>query len=183
VGDPDLALAASADVMARCTDDVARRVDPAARPTRIKLVLFALIGVCNTLFDVAFYTFLRSVGQSAIVANVISASVALVGSYLLNSKLTFRSKQWTARHFAAFVAVTLFGLWVLQTSAIYGINHILTLIPERYWSHLGSVESTMKLALPKLLATVVTFVWNYCWYNKVIFSGATRLEQVSIALE
>jgi putative flippase GtrA len=143
--------------------------DRSGSRARLKFVLFTLIGVFNTLFDVALYTALRSGGQSVIVANLISASTALVGSYLLNSKLTFRAQTWTVRHFAGFVAVTLFGLWVLQTSAIYGLSIAFRSVPDSAWQTLGPLQSLAKVAGPKLLATGVTFIWNYSWYNKVIF--------------
>jgi putative flippase GtrA len=154
-----------------------------AKIPRLKFIIFSMIGVFNTLFDIALYTVLRSAGQSVIVANLISASAALIGSYLLNSRITFKSKRWTASSFMGFVAVTLFGLWVLQTSAIYGITHAFKNIPPSFWQHFGRLASVTKLVLPKLLATAVTFVWNYMWYNKVIFKNSSHGEQVIAALD
>jgi putative flippase GtrA len=151
--------------------------------TNIKFIIFSLIGVFNTLFDIALYTVLRSSGQSVIVANLISASAALIGSYLLNSRITFKSKRWSAKSFAGFVVVTLFGLWVLQTSAIYVLSHVLSHLPENYWADFGGLQKTAKLAVPKLLATAVTFVWNYLWYNKVIFKDSGKREQLIVALD
>jgi putative flippase GtrA len=151
--------------------------------TRPKILLFAVIGVGNTIFDVALYTVLRSSGRSTVTANLVSASAALVGSYLLNSKLTFKARRWSAGSFAAFVTVTLFGLWVLQTGAIVVIAHLLQPIPVSDWRRLGPLERDAMLAGPKLLATGVTFVWNFCWYNKVIFRSDPTANQVLAALE
>jgi putative flippase GtrA len=154
------------------------------KPTNLKFIIFSLIGVFNTLFDIALYTFLRSaLNQAVIIANLISASAALIGSYLLNSKLTFKSKRWSPWSFLGFVAVTLFGLWVLQTGAIYVISLALKGLPEHYWQELGGAQKITKIVVPKLLATVVTFVWNYVWYNKVIFKSSTQAEQIIIALD
>jgi putative flippase GtrA len=156
---------------------------PKPKISNLKFIIFSLIGIFNTLFDIALYTVLRSAGQSVIVANLISASAALIGSYLLNSKLTFKTKRWTLSSFGLFIVVTLFGLWVLQTGAIYVISHLLKNVPERYWSDLGSAQRIAKIVVPKLLATAITFVWNYVWYNKVIFKSSSRNEQLIIALD
>jgi putative flippase GtrA len=151
---------------------------------KYKFIVFSLIGVFNTLFDIALYTVLRTVAhQSFITANVISVSAALIGSYFLNSRLTFQGKKWTAWSFIGFVAVTLVGLWVIQTAAIYVISRLLVPLPEHVWHHLGRFESVSKIFVPKLLATGVSFIWNYLWYNKVIFKDRSREENAIAALD
>lgn len=149
----------------------------------VKFLVFSMVGVFNTAFDIVLYTVLRSSGQSVIVANVISASAALIGSYIINSRITFKSKKWSKRSFIGFVAVTLFGLWVLQTSAIYGLSIVLRRVPESAWAILGGFQRPAKLALPKVLATGVTFLWNYAWYNNVIFKDSSHAEQAIAALQ
>jgi putative flippase GtrA len=139
------------------------------RPTRLKLILFTSIGIFNTLFDIALYVIILNISHSIIIANILATSAALIGSYLLNSKLTFKSKKWTAHTFILFVVVTVFGLWVIQTGAIYGLNHLIHYVPEHDWRKLGGFEKLAKQLVPKLLATSLTLVWNYIWYNKVIF--------------
>ncbi len=150
---------------------------------KLKLIIFSLIGVFNTLFDITLYVILLHVTHSIIVANVVSTSAALGGSYFLNSRLTFKNKQWSAASFAGFVAVTVFGLWVLQTAAIYAFSHVLSGVPEHTWRLFGGLEATVKSIVPKLLATVITFVWNYMWYNKVIFKNDSKSTQALAALD
>jgi putative flippase GtrA len=150
---------------------------------RLKFIIFSAIGVFNTLFDIVLYFVLFNLTKSILFANIISTSAALLGSYLLNSKLTFKSKKWNAKSFIGFVVVTLFGLWVLQTAVIYGIAHVITSLRPSYWQHLGSFEHLAKTIIPKLLATVVTFAWNFVWYNKVIFKDRSVPEQVITALD
>ncbi len=143
----------------------------ANRSERLKFIIFSLIGVFNTLFDIALYAVLRAMGHSVLVANTISVSAALIGSYLLNSQLTFKQTAWTTKRFVGFVTVTLFGLWVLQTQTIYLLQPVFNALSESLWRILGPFEHTAKIVAPKLAATVVTFLWNYVWYNKVIFKN------------
>ncbi len=150
-----------------------------ATSEKLKFVIFSSIGVFNTLFDIFLYTVLRSHGQSVIVANILSVSAALIGSYFLNARFTFKHTVWTPKRFLSFVAVTLFGLWVLQTAVIYMVQPAFNGLPSSWWNLLGSLQHIGRLTAPKLAATAVTFVWNYLWYNKVIFkkgnSGPTPL--------
>jgi putative flippase GtrA len=139
------------------------------RSEKLKLIIFTVVGLFNTVFDIVIYVVALNLTHKIFVANLISTSAALVGSYFLNSKYTFQSRNWTRKTFMSFAIVTIFGLWVLQTSCIYAINHLLTNLPVSFWQLFGAFEKTAKQVIPKLLATAVTLVWNYIWYNKVIF--------------
>jgi putative flippase GtrA len=152
-----------------------------ATPRR-KVLLFGCIGIGNTIFDVALYTALRSAGHSAVTANVVSTSAALVVSYLLNAKLTFK-RRWSASSFLGFLAVTLFGLEVLQTAAIIAISRAADQLPADELAWLGTWRHPAVLAIPKLLATGVSFAWNFSWYNKVLFRHRPAAEQAWAALE
>jgi putative flippase GtrA len=149
----------------------------------LKFIIFSAIGVFNTLFDLALYVVADNLTHSIVISNVLATSAALIGSYFLNSRLTFKSKKWTFKGFALFVVVTIFGLWFLQTGIIYALTPLLHHIPEHIWRKAGGFEHTFKIVVPKLLATAVTFIWNFLWYNKVIFKGESDIEQVAIALD
>ncbi len=154
-----------------------------AKKRDLKIVIFSLIGIFNTLFDLFLYVIFFNLTHSILVANVIATSAALIGSYLLNSRLTFKSKKWTFKSFALFVAVTVFGLWFLQTGVIYLITPMVSTIPEFLWHLFGPLEATAKVVGPKIFATAVTFVWNFLWYNKVIFKKESVTDQVIASLE
>lgn len=150
----------------------------------LKIVIFSAIGVFNTLLDLALYVVFYNLTKSIIISNLISTSFALVGSYLLNSRITFKSKQWTIKSFMFFVAVTVFGLWVLQTGIIYVLNPLVHQIPTQLWSDLGGFQSVAITASPKIVATGVTFIWNFVWYSKVIFRKEqmeNKTEEVVVA--
>lgn len=131
----------------------------------------------------ALYVVVQSLTGSIIIANIIATSAALVGSYILNSKLTFKSRKWTVKSFALFVAVTIFGLWVLQTGVIYLLTPLVNVVPEFLWHLFGPLQHTAKILAPKVVATAVTLVWNFIWYNKVIFKNASTEEDFISSLE
>lgn len=129
----------------------------------LKALIFAGIGVLNTLLDLVLYVVFSSVfGIPKAGANIMSTSLALVFSYFMNSRFTFKAQKFTRRSFILYIVVTLFGLWVLQTVIIYALTHLLG-------NRLDFLPTALATAFPKLCATAVTLVWNYVWYNKVIF--------------
>jgi len=148
-----------------------------------KVIIFGLIGIFNTLFDMALYVIIQNITGSVIIANVVATSAALIGSYLLNSKLTFKARKWTVKSFVLFVVVTLFGLWVLQTGAILLLTPVTDATPEFLWHLFGPFEHILKILAPKVLATVITVVWNFVWYNKVIFKDKNASEDLLRSLE
>jgi putative flippase GtrA len=146
-----------------------------------KVIIFGLIGIFNTLFDMALYVLVQYLTGSIIIANIAATSAALLGSYFLNSKLTFKTRKWTAKSFILFVVVTLFGLWVLQTIAIILLTPVTNAIPEVLWHLFGPLEHVLKILAPKVLATFITVVWNFLWYNKVIFKDKNPSDDILIA--
>lgn len=148
-----------------------------------KVLIFGLIGIFNTVFDMALYVFIQYLTGSIIIANIAATSAALIGSYLLNSKLTFKAKKWTVKGFVLFVVVTLFGLWVLQTGIIYLLTPAVDVIPAFLWHLFGPLEGIAKVLAPKVVATAVTVVWNFVWYNKVIFKDKDAGEDLLRSLD
>lgn len=126
-----------------------------------QLIRFSLIGVINTALDFGLLFMLKSIGLMATTANIFSTSIAFVFSFFANKKYTFRSSGTNiVREMILFVAVTLFGLWVLQTGVIWLV------LP-----HLSKLlrSSEMGLLVTKLIATAVSMTWNYILYDKLVF--------------
>ena len=128
-----------------------------------KPLTFAAIGVANTALDFGLLLILKTLGLPAVAANTVSTTVAFVFSFIMNRRYTFKpSGQNIKRELAMFIGVTLFGLWVLQ-------NIVITLVTP-FIKGLGFDENSA-LVLSKLLATVVSLVWNYIMYDKVVFKN------------
>lgn len=128
-----------------------------------KPVRFAAIGAFNTVLDFGLLFILKGLGIPIVIANIISTSVAFSISFTLNKKYTFKTSDTNVkREIALFIAVTLFGLWVLQNVVI-----ILTSPAIATVLHTND-QSTLLVA--KLTATVVSMVWNYFMYDRVVFT-------------
>ena len=123
--------------------------------------IFIAIGIFNTVLDIALYVTLHDgAGVPIVLANIISTSVALCGSYLLNSRFTFNSKElWNRQRITRFLGITLTGLWILQPLIIIGVITALA----------STFNESQTSIIAKLLATAVTTVWNYIWYKRVVF--------------
>lgn len=126
---------------------------------------FLAVGGFNTLLDFGLLFTLKSLGLPVITANIISTTTAFCFSFFANKKYTFKTTDTDVkREIILFVAVTLFGLWVLQTIVI----KLVTIILSPYHLPPDAV-----LFIAKIIATAVTLVWNYVMYSRVVFKHPT----------
>lgn len=118
----------------------------------IRLIIFALVGIANTMIDFAIFLTLLSLSPLPVsTCNIVSYLVGIGSSYLLNRNLTFRDRP--SRRVAGailYVSTCLVGL-ALNTSIVVG------LIPL-----VGAFAA-------KACATMVTFAVNYALSNLVVF--------------
>lgn len=122
---------------------------------------YVLVGITNTAIDFGFLFTLSGIGLPDVGANIISTSIAFCFSFFANRKFTFKAVDGNLkRQIPLFIVVTLFGLWVLQTIVI-----ALTL---PIFSGMGLTEG-MSLFAAKIIATVITLIWNYTLYSRVVF--------------
>jgi putative flippase GtrA len=124
-------------------------------------VRYILVGLINTAIDFSLLFFLKSLGLPAIPSNVISTTCAFCFSFFANKKYTFKSANSSLiREIALFIAVTLFGLWILQTIVINLITASLAGF---------NLPDNIVLLGAKLVATAVSMVWNYILYSRLVF--------------
>lgn len=119
---------------------------------------FALVGGINTALDFGILLILSHLGLNKFVANFISTSTAFIFSFFANRSFTFKSKKDARKQVIPFLLVTLTGLWLLQPVVIWLVS-----LP------LGSLDQTIALIIAKLAATIVSLVWNYILYSRVVF--------------
>jgi putative flippase GtrA len=133
-------------------------------------VRFALVGVLNTVVDFSVLFALVNVTKlSPIIANIISTSIALTVSYLLNKRSVFgNTDAHNPKQIVLFVAVTLSGLWILQNLVIYIVGAWLS----------SALPQNVVLFAGKLLASVFSLTWNYLWYSRVVFRQASGREVI-----
>lgn len=131
---------------------------------------FCIVGLINTAVDVPIFVALHESGLSVLVANIISTSLALIVSLLLNYRFTFRSQSLSATRIILYFAVTLTGIWALQPLVIYGllnlnesIHYTAFLVDRLAW------DSEINSLVAKLGSLGFSLVWNYAWYSRVVF--------------
>jgi putative flippase GtrA len=149
------------------------------RGLHVKAVSFALVGVVNTVVDysvflVARAAFTHSAAAQAwlgalsdvcrcgdattltlVVSNLISWSVAVTGSYMLNSSITFAresGRQLRLRAYAAFVVTGIAGLLANTTTLL-----------------IAAVVFRLPVWLAKALAILASFVVNFALSHFVVF--------------
>jgi putative flippase GtrA len=129
-------------------------------------IRFMVVGGANTVIDFGLLFLLKAFGLPTITANLMSTTTAFCFSFFANKKYTFKTTDTDVRReVILFIAVTLFGLWVLQTVVI-------KIVTAFIGTRLSSNEA---LFVAKLAATVVSLIWNYILYSRIVFKQNQRL--------
>jgi len=125
----------------------------------LKAVSFALIGVVNTLVDFGLFSLgYLYLGLPIVVANVCSWTVAVTGSYVMNSLITFAAeskRELRAKTYASFVGFQLGGL-VANTATVVVASYFIPVL------------------LAKALAIGVSFLVNFSLTNFVVFRSRSH---------
>ena len=120
----------------------------------LKAMSFASVGLINTLVDLCLFLLaLKVLTSSLIVANVLSWTVAVTGSYVMNSFITFaaesgRRLRW--RTYATFVASQALGLLASTATLVAAAQFVPVLFA-------------------KLLAIGAAFLVNFSMSHFVVF--------------
>jgi putative flippase GtrA len=125
-----------------------------ARAITLKAVSFALVGVVNTLVDYGVFLGGYYVLKLPLIpANVLAWLVAVSGSYVMNSYITFAAesgRQLRWRAYAAFLASGVAGVVVNTT----------TLVVASLW---------LSVPIAKLLAIAASFAVNFSLSHFIVF--------------
>jgi putative flippase GtrA len=128
-----------------------------------KAISFGLVGVVNTGIDFGvFWIGVQEFGLPLIPANVLSWTVAVSGSYVMNSLFTFAAESgrklgWRA--YATFVVSGIFGL----------VANTATLVIAAKLAPLAVAHASAQLALAKACAIMASFVVNFSLSHFVVF--------------
>lgn len=124
-------------------------------------VRFGMVGIANTALDFALLFLFVHLGLGVILANILSTGTAFTFSFFVNKSFTFKNTGGNKiKQFALFVVITLIGLWVLQPLVILAVSALLAPL---------SWEAALVLFIAKLFATVVSLIWNYLLYSRLVF--------------
>ena len=137
-----------------------------------KPLKFVIVGISNTVVDFLIMNILKFMGVNLIIANTISTGTAMVYSFFMNKKWTFRNagKDYF-RQVVLFFVFTIIGIWIIQNSFIWLIDKYVPTfgLPEQLFANLA-----------KLAASVPSLIWNYITYNKIVFKNNDTRDNESI---
>jgi putative flippase GtrA len=120
----------------------------------LKAMSFASIGVVNTLIDLGLFLLaLKYLTTSLVAANVMAWTVAVSGSYVMNSYITFAAESGrllTLKAYIAFVVSQVLGLIAATTTLVLA-------------------AMVMPVLYAKLLAIAASFLVNFSISHFVVF--------------
>ena len=135
------------------------------RGVTLKAASFAMVGVVNTFIDLGIFLAAYNLLKLPLIpANVLAWPVAVSGSYVMNSFITFAAesgRQLRWRAYGAFVVSGVAG--VITNTAI--------LVVASYW---------LPVLAAKLLAIAVSFVVNFSLSHFVVFRTRERRVEPSV---
>ncbi len=129
-----------------------------------KPLRFILVGIANTAIDFIVLLSLTAGGLPLVLSNILSTSVALTFSFFANRTFTFGSTGKKRSQAVRFILVTLVGLWVLQPIVLVLAVPVLE----------GMLSREASIVVAKLIATVVSMLWNYLLYDSLVFRKPQR---------
>ena len=149
---------------------------------------FTAIGILNTLVDLAILNVLlfagfnfafTVIGQQFLVANIISVTVAMANSFILNRYWAFgtnKEKSNLLYEISKFLVVTVIGMFVIHQLVFSGIYYNMTWLTDFFYSivaflHLDGLLSAafVKVNSAKIIAIAVSLVWNFVGYKFFVF--------------
>jgi putative flippase GtrA len=136
------------------------------RAVLVKAATFALIGVVNvgvdfSVFSLGYFVF----GLPIIAANVLSWCVAVTGSYVMNSLITFAKESGgvlRVKDYGSFVLSQLGGL-IANTTTVFFASYLIALflnVPR---------DAPLPVLLAKGLAIGASFLVNFSLSHFVVF--------------
>lgn len=145
-----------------------RIIGHARRLSQHTKVRFVAVGALNTFIDFAIFNlFVAVLSTGIVIASIVSTTVAMAISYLLNHKAVFRSDQsHSIKQIVLFLIVTLSGIWIIQTLIMVQVLGLL----ERLFDPAGQSFLLWFLQnVAKAFGVVCSAVWNYLGYSRLVF--------------
>ena len=89
-------------------------------------IRFVLVGGFNTILDFTIFGICANIiGIDKVVSNIISTSICVIISFILNYKFVWKSEKSMKSTVVGFLAVTLFSAWVIQSLVITGVTAVI----------------------------------------------------------
>lgn len=128
---------------------------------------FAVIGVINTGVDFAILNLLIwatgvNEGNGLIPLNIISFTIAVINSYILNKRWAFRDQTTgeTAKKFTSFLLISVIGALINTAVVRFGSTNI---------EPMFGLSQVLWVNVAKVVATGLSLVWNFVGYKLFVF--------------
>lgn len=119
-------------------------------------IRFVLVGGFNTLLDFCVFGLLANIiGVDKVVSNIISTTICITVSFILNYKFVWKSEKSIKTTAVGFLAVSLFSAWVVQSLVILGVTAL--------FGETGFIK-----LVAKLCGCIAGMTTNYFGY-KIVF--------------
>lgn len=131
-----------------------------------QLSKFGSIGSLNAVIDFTILNLLSSVsgiykGPWLILFNALSFAIAVVNSYLLNKRWTFKhNRPGNPREFSTFFGIYLIGL---------GLNSILVYSITSFVTPIAGIHPQLWLNVAKVVSNSVSAFWNFFAMKFLVF--------------
>jgi putative flippase GtrA len=136
----------------------------------VKVVSFAGVGVINTLVDFGLFSFARLyLGFSIIAANSIAWIIAVTGSYVMNSMITFAAesqRKLRLRAYVSYLGAQVAG-FVGDTLTVYVVAYLVTAL-------MGDTLGIEPSLIGKVFGLGVSFVLNFSLSHLFVFRAPPR---------
>lgn len=147
-----------------------------------KIFRFACVGIINTFTDLTILNFLVFIGHLySLVANLISATISITISYFLNRRLVFKDPNpRNLKQFIHFFLITGLSILAIQSVIISFFTHtvgikstfVVTVVRD---IGVNSISiKAINLNTAKLIAVLVSMIWNFILYHKIVFKHVSE---------
>lgn len=124
-------------------------------------IRFSLVSSTATAIDLLVLFILISSGVGLLIANFASTSAGFAYSFIASKKYAFKTaNRHLPRELVQFLVITLTGIWLLQPLLIWQLEPVLIKL---------RLHGLLVALVAKLAASLVTFIWNYLWYTRLVF--------------
>jgi putative flippase GtrA len=142
----------------------------ADRAMFMKAVSFAGVGIINTLVDFALFSFFRLyLDLSIIVANTVAWIIAVTGSYVLNSMITFAAesqRKLRLKDYVSYLGAQVAG-FIGDTVTVYVVAYLVTAL-------MGDAFGIDPSLIGKVFGLGVSFVLNFALSHYFVFRAPSR---------
>jgi putative flippase GtrA len=143
------------------------------RVLRSEKIRFLIAGGLNTSLDFLLLNiFVFLLGAVPLIANVLSVSIGITISYLLNHHFVFRyGDKISLKKYLMFFGITGFSSLIIQSLIITGF----TALFQTNFSHslfiMRDISNNkfLELNIAKASAVLIGMIWNFILYKHIIF--------------